>query len=168
MAGQRTAYLHHSISSGKRPNKYWFPFLKINLPEGPFESGGYKWIEPVTIGLVNLAPGEYITTHKVTYPTDIAYVSSESGGEARPYPGVELEQSEVYLNHAFLGPRTILLGLKYTDAKTGKTYMQDRAGWYMPAGKGWVIYLMAGHSARDFENPAYGQIVTNAVTFRPR
>lgn len=45
--------------------------------------------------------------------------------------------------------------------------MQDRAGWYMRTEKGWVVYLMAGHSARDFENSTYGQIVTNAVTFNP-
>jgi len=167
-SGGKLVLLHHSISSGKRPNKYWFPFLKIDLPEGDFEKGGYRWIQPVTIELVNLAPKEYITTHKLTYPSEITYVSSEAGGDAKPYPGVKLEGSEVYLNHVFLGPRTILLGLKYTDAKTGKTYMQDRAGWYMPAKKGWVIYLMAGHSARDFENPTYGQIVTNAVTFLPQ
>lgn len=166
-SGGKLVLLHHSISSGKRPNKYWFQFLKINLPEGDFEKGGYRWIEPVTLELVNLAPKEYITTHKVTYPSKISYTRSDGEGGAATYPGVKLEQSEVYLNHVFLGSRTLLLGLKYVDAQTGKTYMQDRAGWYMRTQKGWVVYLMAGHSARDFENSTYGQIVTNAVTFNP-
>ena len=166
--GGKLVVIHHSISSGKRANKYWFPFLKISLPEGDFEKGGYKWIEPVAMELVNLAPKEYITSHKVRYPSKIVYTSSDKGGGTKMYPGFKLEDTEVFLNHVLNTPRTILLGLKYTDAKTGKTYMQDRAGWYMPAKKGWVVYLMAGHTVRDFENPIYGQIVVNAVAFRPQ
>ena len=50
---------------------------------------------------------------------------------------------------------------------TGKTYMQDRAGWVKPVGKGWLVYLMPGHRKSDFENPAYGRIVLNAKTQRP-
>jgi type 1 glutamine amidotransferase len=46
--------------------------------------------------------------------------------------------------------------------------MQDRAGWYKPAGKGWVMYFMAGHSVRDLENPAYAQILVNAVAYQPK
>ena len=38
------------------------------------------------------------------------------------------EATEVYLNHVFLERHQILLSLKYTDEKSGKTYMQDRAG----------------------------------------
>ena len=37
-------------------------------------------------------------------------------------------------------------------------------GWLRPAGKGWVIYLMPGHTVHDFENPIYGRIVLNAIT----
>jgi type 1 glutamine amidotransferase len=44
--------------------------------------------------------------------------------------------------------------------------MQDRAAWLKQASQGWIIYFMAGHSALDFENPAYAQILCNAVTFR--
>jgi type 1 glutamine amidotransferase len=61
----------------------------------------------------------------------------------------------------------LLMGLKYTDAKTGTTYTQDRSGWVKPAGKGWVIYLMPGHTQKDFENPAYGRIVLNAIIWKP-
>lgn len=69
-------------------------------------------IQPVTLELVNLAPKEYITTHKMTYPAKIIYTRSDVEGGAAAYSGFKLEQSEVYLNHVFLGPRTLLLGLK--------------------------------------------------------
>lgn len=164
-SGGKLVVIHHSIGSGKRANRYWFPFLKISLPGGDFEKGGYRWILPVAMELVNLAPKEYITSHKVKYPSKIAYTSSDKGGGTKMYPGFKLEDTEVFLNHALNAPRTILLGLKCTDPKTGKTYMQDRAGWYMKAGKGTVMYFMAGHSAKDFGNSAYAQILVNALTF---
>jgi type 1 glutamine amidotransferase len=59
------------------------------------------------------------------------------------------------------------MGLKYKDEASGTTYMQDRAGWVKPAGKGWIIYLMPGHRKSDFENEAYGRIVLNAVIWKP-
>jgi len=163
--GGRLILLHHSISSGKRRNKFWFPFLKIALPETPFEQGGYRWIEGVTLEVVNLAPQEFITSHKVAYPLRVAYRSTESAEQQRA--GFHLEDTEVYLNHVFHGPRTLLLGFKYTDAKTGTTCMQDRAGWYMKAGRGLVMYFMPGHTVHEFENPVYAQILVNAVTFKP-
>lgn len=43
------------------------------------------------------------------------------------------------------------------------TYMQDIAGWVKPEKSGRVVYLMPGHSQKDFENPVYSQIVINAV-----
>ncbi|MGH9629157.1 MAG: ThuA domain-containing protein [Bryobacteraceae bacterium] len=45
----------------------------------------------------------------------------------------------------------------------GMTIMQDRAGWVMQAGKGHVFYFQPGHFARDLENPAYSQILMNAI-----
>ncbi len=166
--GGKLVLLHHTISSRKRENKFWLPFLKVELPKTDFEKGGYKWIDPVRLEIVNLAPKDYITSHKVKYESKIRYTSSERGGGEKEYPGFTLEDTEVYLNHVLSAPRTILLGLKYADAKTGKTYMQDRAGWYGKGGKGWVVYLAAGHSAHEFEHPAYGQIVVNAVAGRLR
>jgi hypothetical protein len=163
--GGRLVLLHHSIGSGKRQNRDWFPFLQISLPEQDFDRGGYRWTEGIGMDLVNLAPAEYITTHHVKYDGDVDYTSSDSGVASRR-PGFRLDGTEVYLNHVLTGPRTNLLGLKYTDRDTGKTYMQDRAGWYMQRGKGWVVYLMAGHSITDFENAAYGQIAVNAIVAR--
>lgn len=153
-AGGKLVALHHSISSGKRENKHWFPFLGVDLPKGDVEQGGYKWTEGVTLHVLNRAPAHFITTHKVKY-------------DAQNPSGFALEDSEVYLNHTFTGPRTVLLGLKYTDAKTGKTWMQDTAGWLKPSGKGWIVYLMPGHRAQEFQHPAYSRIVLNAVIFKP-
>ncbi|MCX7827200.1 MAG: ThuA domain-containing protein [Verrucomicrobiae bacterium] len=165
-AGGKLVALHHSISSGKRENKHWMPFLGIDLPKADVEQGGYKWIEPATLQVVNLAPGHFITTHKVSYETQIAYRSADTPVE-KQRPGFTLRDSEVYLNHAFIEPRTVLLGMKYTDAKTGKTWMQDRAGWLKPSGKGWIVYLMPGHRAQEFQHPTYSRIVTNAVIWKP-
>lgn len=166
-AGGKLILLHHSISSGKRQNRFWFPFLKLSLPPGDFEQGGYKWKEGVALDIVNLAPKEFITNYRVRYISQALYRSSERGGTEARRPAFHLEDTEVYLNHEFTGPRTILLGFRYTDAETGKIYMQDRAGWYMSAGRGIVMYFMPGHTEHEFEHPAYAQILVNAVMFKP-
>jgi Trehalose utilisation len=148
--GGKLILLHHSISSGKRKNQFWFPFLNISLPDKPYADGGYKYFDPADFDVVNLAPDHYITSHEVTYPT----------------PGqFPVRDTEVYLNHVFTGPRTTLLGIRYTDRNTGKVYEQPSAGWYRPAEKGTVMYFMVGHNASDFDNPVYAQILANAVTF---
>jgi hypothetical protein len=162
--GGRLILLHHSISSGKRGNRWWFPFLGISLPAQEFAQGGYKYFEGIRMEIVNLAPKEYITTHRVKYPARIEYRSSDLGSAERARPGFALDDTEVYLNHVFSGERKILLGLKYHEPQSGRTYMQDRAGWYKRAGKGWVLYFMPGHSVKEFENPVYSQILVNAVT----
>ena len=84
-------------------------------------------------------------------------------GKERPAFGVV--DTEVYLNHVFGGPRTTLLGIKYTDKTTGKVYEQPTAAWYRPADKGMVFYFMVGHKASDWDIPVYAQIVSNAVRF---
>ena len=33
--------------------------------------------------------------------------------------------------------------------------------------KGWIIYLMPGHTQKDFENPTYSRIVLNAIIYKP-
>ncbi len=165
--GGKLVVLHHSISSLKRGNREWFSFLGVSLPEGGLEANGYKWIEKVDLELVNLAPDHFITTHAVQYPGKIQY-TRENSSSAAALPGVELKDTEVYLNHVLTRPKTILLGVKYSHAKNGKTYLQDRAGWLEPAGKGMLIYLQSGHSSRDFDNPVYGQIVANAIAWQPK
>ena len=156
--GGKLIVLHHSISSGKRNNEKWFSFLGVELPTGPVEQGGYKWIEPATVQWVNLDQKHYITSHKVEYAEKIEYKSEQ-------LPGFTLHHSEAYINHVITEPRQILLGIKYLDEKSGKVYMQDRAGWLRKQGKGLIVYLMPGHSSADFENKAFSQMVINSVTY---
>ncbi len=67
-AGGKLIVLHHSISWARAKNKYWFPFLGMSLtPPGDPEQGFYKYVSPVTYTVVNLAPGNYITSHNVHY-----------------------------------------------------------------------------------------------------
>ncbi len=151
--GGKLMLLHHSISSGKRKNQFWFPFLGITLPAGDFAAGGYKYFDPATFQVVNLAPDHFITTNKVSWPETTLFDNYQT-------PAFTLTNTEVYLNHVFSGLRTTLMGIKY------ESYMQPTAGWYRPAGKGSVMYFMPGHNASDFDNPTYAQILANAVQFQ--
>jgi len=166
--GGKLIVLHHSISSGKRKNKEWFKFLGVTLPEADVDAGGYKWIEGIEQTIVNLASGHFITAHKVLlYPESVTF--KPAGAKEQKTPGFKLEHSEVYLNHVLAEAkfRTQLLGFKYTDQKSGKTYMQPTAGWFKPAGQGWVIYLQPGHSLPDLQNPHFERILLNALIWKP-
>jgi hypothetical protein len=167
-AGGKLIVLHHSISSGKRKNQEWFKFLGVTLPEADVDAGGYKWIEGVTQQLVNLAPDHFITTHKLVYPEQVAFKAAGDTKE-RTLPGFTLKASEVYLNHALAEDKTRarLLGLKYADKDSGKTYMQPHAGWCKPSGKGWIVYLQPGHDLHDLKDPTYERIMLNAVIWKP-
>ena len=165
--GGKLVVLHHSISSGKRTNDQWFQFLGVALPTGEFSQGGYQWIEPATLDILNLNPDHFITTNGVHYPKQIRFRAAALSTGWTNLPAFTLPDSEVYLNHQHKSPHTLLLGLNYRDPKTGLDYQQTTAGWIKPAGRGWVIYLMAGHRREDFEDPAYSRIVRNAVIFQP-
>jgi len=165
LGGGKLVLLHHAISSGKRKNAHWFSFLGVILPEGDVNHGGYKWIEGVSLDLVNLNPNHFIMTNKVTYPERVAFASTNPpirGSVA----GFKLNDSEVYLNHILDPTRTILMGLKFIN-DSGTPFMQSHAGWIKNSGKGTVIYLMPGHTKRDFENPTYSRIVLNAFIYKP-
>jgi hypothetical protein len=163
--GGKLILLHHSISSGKRKNKDWFPFLDIKLPPGDLDAGGYNYYSPVSFDLVNLAPTHYITTHDVQYDGKVPYVSSRTHQKAN-LPATKLTDTEVYVNHRLSGERTILLGVKYRGSD-GLTLMQYIAGWLKQTEKGMVIYFMPGHRGEDFNNSVYRQILINAVMYQP-
>jgi hypothetical protein len=165
--GGKLILLHHSISSGKRPNRFWFDFLGIRLPTGDFEKGGYKYYEDVELDVVNLAPGHYVTTRNMVYDRKVRYTPSDGGKPETTCSGFGLDDTEVYLNHVFTSPKHVLLGFHYKNAQSGKVYMQDRAGWYMRGGKGWVFYFMAGHKAKEFDNISYAQLIVNAFVWKP-
>jgi hypothetical protein len=55
--GGKLVLLHHSISSGKRKNEYWFPFLGIALPES------YRYIDDATWDVLPADGGSAFTMH---------------------------------------------------------------------------------------------------------
>ncbi len=163
--GGQLIVLHHSISSAKRKNTEWFPFLGLDLPKKDASEGGYKYVGDINMEVVNLSPTHFITSNKITYDALIAY-TREGQNEEKNLPGFELQNTEAFLNHDLQKPRTILMGFKMIDT-SGKVWMQDRAAWCMPVEKGWVFYSQPGHKTADFESPIYAQIIANAVIYKP-
>lgn len=178
--GGRLVVLHHSISSGKAENRYYFDFLGIHLsqPEsssGPVQpGGGYGWKhqeadgEGVTLTLTNLRPDHYITNHNIRWPDTVQYQPSDFPSVEKAYPAIHLPNSEVYLNHKFTDGRqkVVLMGLKYYDDRVDHVFRQDRAGWIKPRGEGEIIYLIPGQSAEDYQNPDIAQMVLNAIQWQ--
>jgi hypothetical protein len=162
--GGELILLHHTISSRKRENKDWFTFLHIELPSKPFAEDGYAYFDPVTYQAVNIAPANPVTTKLVKFDQEAGFIDA-SGHEAK-LPATSFPDTEIYVNHVLTGTRTLLLGMKYTDPKNGKVYMQPTAGWLLPSGKGVVFYFMMGHRAEDFDNAAYRRILDNAVEYQ--
>jgi len=173
--GGRLVVLHHTISSQKVKNEFFFDFLGIHLdnPDNAKSEveigGGYAWVEPVTFSLVNLHSSHFITNHQVNWGERIPYTPSDFPSSVGLYPSVSLDSSEVYMNHKFIDGRekTVLCGLKFYDARNGKLFMQDRALWIKSQGKGEVVYFMPGHRPSDFSNATLTQIILNSIQWNP-
>jgi hypothetical protein len=171
--GGRFIALHHSISSGKAKNRYYFDFLGIQLDhpkqsKHPVEPGqGYGWVsgEDVTLTLVNLNPHHYITNHNITWGDPIAYLSSDQPSVEGHSPSISLPDSEVYMNHKFIDGRekTVLCGFKFMDKRNNRLFMQDRAVWLKTSGNGDIVYIMPGHTPSDYENQNVSQMILNAI-----
>lgn len=167
-AGGRLICLHHSISSKKAENKFYFDFLGMKLKKGPMKDSGYAW-KASNWTLVNLNIKHYITNHKIEWNKQVTYTSSDQPSVEKLYPCIDLkDDSEVFINHRFTDGRqkTVLCGLIYTDKDTGKTYMQDRGAWIKKQGKGTIVYLMPGHCVSDYQNENIARIVLNAVNWQ--
>jgi len=172
--GGRYVALHHSISSKKASNEFYFDFLGMQLDnpksaKDPVVPGkGYGWRHE-TLTLVNLNTAHFITNNGVNWAEEILYTSSDRPGVEALYPSISLHESEVYMNHKFTDGRekTVLCGFKYLDDRNGQLFMQDRAVWTKPYGEGEVVYLMPGHSAADFENSSFSQMILNAINWKP-
>jgi len=167
-AGGRLIALHHSISSKKAENKFYFDFLGMHLKKGPMEEGGYAW-KASSWTLVNLNTKHYITNHNIEWEKQVTYSSSDQPSVEKTYPGIDLkDDSEVFINHRFTDGRqkTVLCGLIYTDKESGKTYMQDRGAWIKKQDKGTIVYLMPGHCVSDYQNENIAQMVLNAVNWQ--
>lgn len=157
--------IHHSISSGKRKNRDWLPSLGVTLPTEPLDAGGYGYYSPATFDLVNVAPNHPVTTRDVKYQKRIGF-APPGEGPARDRDAFTIPESEIFVNHRLEGPRTPLLGVKWTDPRSGREYQQNTGGWHRPLGKGNVYYFLAGHRAEDFDVDPYAQILANVLRFR--
>lgn len=175
--GGKFICLHHSISSGKANNKYYFKFLGIQLdhPElspNPVKPGeGYGWFHDgdkgISFSLVNLNPDSYITSHNVNWDEEIMYKSSDEPSVMETYRAITLKNTEAYMNHKFTDGRekTVLCGIKFYDPRNNELFMQDRAVWYKKYGKGIIYYFMPGHSVSDYENKNIAQMILNAINY---
>lgn len=163
--GGKLICLHHSISSKKAQNKFYFDFLGMRLDKGPMEKGGYKWKES-SWSLVNLNSKHFITNSNVNWKEKISYTPSDYPATEAVYPGITFKHdSEVFINHKFTDGRekTVLCGIVYHDKESDKTYMQDRGAWIKRQGKGVILYFMPGHIASDYENRNISQMILNAI-----
>ena len=175
--GGKFICLHHSISSGKANNKYYFNFLGIQLDHAelspnPVKPGeGYGWFnngdKGIDFSLVNLNPDNFITSHNVTWDQLVMYKSSDEPSVMKKYPAIILKKTEAYMNHKFTDGRekTVLCGIKFYDIRNNELFMQDRAVWYKKYGKGTIYYFMPGHSVSDYENKNVSQMILNAIDF---
>lgn len=178
-AGGKYICLHHSISSGKAQNEFYFDFLGIQLDHPEFSSHpvkpgeGYGWFHDgengTTFILVNLNSQHYITSHNIDWGLPVSYTSSDGPAAAGNYPSISLPKTEVYMNHKFTDGRekTVLCGIKYHDPRNGELFMQDRAVWLKPYGEGTITYIMPGHAPEDYENPNIAQMILNAIVWQP-
>lgn len=155
--GGHLVLLHHSISSGKRKNKDWFPALGIALPTGDFATGGYKYVEDARWDIYAIAPN-----HPFLRGVKFPKIVEDAAGKKQK--GLALENTEIYLNHVLTGPHTLLLGLRYEDPQTHEVRVQDTVAWTKPYGKGRISYLMPGHKASDYDNDVLATILSNAIT----
>lgn len=160
--GGRLIVLHHGLASGKAKNERWMEFLGVKI--FPRNDPVFPWkVLRGTFELVNLAPDHYVTSHRVSYPARVRYRPSDAPSTEQELPAITLPATEVFLNQVFTDGRRkrVLFGFRIEVG--GRVYMQDRAGWVMPAGEGQVFYFQPGHRAEDFRNPGYAQILLNAV-----
>jgi len=167
--GGRLVALHHAMASARVKNPEWLKLAGIAILPRTDPKTPWRVIAPVTHTLVNLRPEHYITSHDVKYDRKVKYQSPDAGGPAGEFPALDLPNTEVFLNQQFTDGRekTVLFAVLCTDPKTGEAIMQDRGGWYKPAGKGWLFYLQPGHAESDFRNRNYCQIILNCLTWQP-
>lgn len=169
LGGGRLIALHHGIASARVNNPDFLRLAGIHIPPRTDPSTPWKVVYHVTYTVVNLQPGHYITSHNVKWDRTVEHKSSDWPSLPANLPAFDLPDTEVFLNQHFTDGRakTVLLAFRAADPESKQVYIQDRAGWYKPAGKGWLFYFMPGHKESDFENPSYCQMILNCLTWRP-
>jgi hypothetical protein len=167
--GGRLLVLHHGIASAKWKNPKWLEFVGISM--APRDAAKFPWCVAgnVTHTMVNLAPGHYITMHKVQYDREVEYASPDVPSRRGRFPAFDLPNTEVFRHQRFTdgNAKTVLFGYQYKDAKTGAVRMEDTSGWMKPTGKGRLFYLQPGHAAHDFRNASLLQVILNCLDWQP-
>ena len=145
--------MHHGVSAAKKKTKGWYDFLGMELDRTEKAENYYEWVHGVDYYLVNLQPEHYITSHKVNYPEQVEYRSSDTPSVPKTLPALLIENSEIFINHQFTDAREkiVLFGFKSKKSpnlkqRTNESLKQTphHAGpgaGYKPAGKGYVFYL---------------------------
>ena len=165
--GGRLIVLHHGMASGKMKSRLWPKFMGVEIRRRDDPHHPWKVFRG-TFEVVNLQPDHWIVSNGVRWLKTTSYTPSDEPSTPQELPSFDLPDTELFHNQLFTDGRrkTILLGMK--GNVEGRTIMQDRAGWLMPAGRGWIVYFQMGHQARDFEYPAYLQMILNAISWKPR
>ncbi len=166
--GGRLLVLHHGIASAKWKNPAWLEFVGIHMAPRKDPERPWRVYPNVTHTIVNLAPGHYVTSHKVRYDREVDYVSPDSEKRRGRFPALDLPDTEIFCNqqHTDGDVKTVLLGYRYENPP-GKAEMEDTSGWMKPTGKGWLFYLQPGHAEHDFKNPNFVQIILNCLDWQP-
>ncbi|MBN1124751.1 MAG: ThuA domain-containing protein [Sedimentisphaerales bacterium] len=167
--GGKLIILHHGIASARMNNPAWLQLTGVHMLPRDHPQRPWKVIPNTTYTLINLQPDHFITSYNVNYDHQMKYLSSDAPSLPVQYPAIQFQNTEVFLNQHFTDGRAkhVLFGFHCVDPETGQVHMQDRAGWYKQAGKGWLFYFQPGHRAEDFRNPAYLQILLNCLHWMP-
>ncbi len=186
-AGGILLALHHNVSSMMLRRPEWLEFTGIKIEKGEDADNRWSVIEGGDLYLTNLQKEHPITTKNVEYgnsmpdfdfdpdpsqPVLTHELSEEekqnlkaSEGESRP--AILFESSEYFINHVPVPEdnRTFLFGQYFNDQPSGRQFYSANGGWMMPKGKGWLFYLMPGHSSKDY-NENYCNIIKNCITYK--
>ncbi|MBD3267298.1 hypothetical protein GF373_11575 [bacterium] len=167
--GGRLLLLHHAIASSRWKNPDFLQFVGIHLDPRDHSHTPWKVLGNVTHTMVNVNPTHYITSHKMDYPKTEKYTCAGDLTVEQAFPAFDMPKTEVFLHQQFTDgyEKTVLFGVKTADPESGQTIMQDRSGWLKRTGKGWTIYLQAGHATKDYKNPYFLQVIDNCITWKP-
>ena len=173
--GGRLVILHGGLNESKIKNKRWLDFLGVKFYPTGYKKYPRKTPKLIDAHVVNLMPEHYITTHNVKYDKTVPCAPKNRPDLKGAFPAFKLTDTAVY--HDVLlnddNERVILLGSRFNvadsdDLNAVKAFIiEEMAGWYKPAERGWVFYFQPGGVDADFRNPSFSQILLNCLAWRP-
>jgi len=168
--GGRLLVVHHALASAKMQNPRWLAFLDIKIVPKTAPDAPWFVSADIAFTVVNLAPKHYITSNGVEYDKTAAYRSTNRKELNGEFPAFVLEQSELFHNQQNMDAdaKIPLLAYQMDATQAGELpsnvpAFDETAGWLKKTGKGWTVYLQPGHAPTDFQHPAFGRILLNAL-----